>query len=249
MTYRTLGIVLRRRDVREYDRLYTIYTREHGKIEALVRGSRKMVSKLSPHLESFATVDLLIAKGRMWDHVAGVECVERFGNINSRYLPVAAVLYAYEATDALTKFGLRDAALWNLMIEYIRTLNNLPDGTSVISLREVLRAYICQLLARLGVAPELDKCQNCKQTEALPVELAASGVLCASCAAIPRRDQSIALTAEDLVFLRNYHHEPLQSFISDERSGRADRAPFAVNFLLKTQIGAALKTEKFFSLA
>src|SRR3989344_5003089 len=133
MTYRTLGIVLRRRDVREYDRLYTIFTKSHGKIEAITRGSRKITSKLSPHLESFATVDLLIAKGRHWDHVAGVESVERFGAVSDKFYATWAAFYVFELTDSLTKMGYRDYGLWNLLMEYMRTLNELPQSATLFS--------------------------------------------------------------------------------------------------------------------
>lgn len=247
MTYRTLGIVLRRRDVREHDRLYTIFTREHGKIEAIARGSKRLTSKLSPHLESFATVDLLIAKGRLWDHVAGVEAVEMFPDIGSRFLTMLAANYALESTDVLTKLGLRDLGLWNLILEYMRALNALRSGTPVIRLREVARAYICQLLSRLGVAPELDKCQNCKKDDVEFTELSPSGVLCEACSKLIRREQSMLLSESALIFLRKYHSEPLRFFI-EERN--ADAGAFrAVDFLLKTQVGSALKTEKIFSLS
>lgn len=250
MTYRTLGIVLRRRDVREVDRLYTIYTREHGKIEAIARGSRKIGSKLSPHLESFATVDLLIARGKFWDHVAGVEAVLRFPKIGSRFLTGIAASYAFEATDALTKLGWRDWGLWNLLLEYLRTLNNLEEGTSVTGLRETLRAFICQLMLRLGVAPELNKCQNCKSESAELLELAPSGALCSSCLAAPRREQSIALSPFELALLKEYHSESLPSFTQRRReTTQANRPARSVDFLLKTQVGAALQSEKFFRIA
>lgn len=250
MTYRTLGIVLRRRDVREYDRLYTIYTREHGKIEALARGSKKIGSKLSPHLESFSVIDLLIARGKFWDHVAGVEAVERLPKIGSRFLTGIAASYAFEATDALTKLDSRDWGLWNLLLEYLRTLNNLEEGASVTNLREILRAFVCQLMLRLGVAPELNKCQNCKSESVELPELASSGALCGQCVAAPRREQSVVLSPFELALLKEYHTLPLQSFtLRERRDTRANQSARSVDFLLKTQVGAVLKSEKFFRIA
>ena len=38
-----LGIVLSRRDIREFDQLIVFYTREKGKIEVLARGIKKIL--------------------------------------------------------------------------------------------------------------------------------------------------------------------------------------------------------------
>lgn len=255
MTYRTLGIVLRRRDVREADRLYTIFTKSHGKIEALTRGSRKMTSKLSPHLESFATVDLLIARGRLWDHVAGVEAVERFSNIGSKFLTTWAAFYAFELTDTLTKPGARDYGLWNLFLEYLRAVNGLPDGTSVFLLKQLVRAYACQLLLRLGVAPELERCQDCKGSPGENFELSSSGVFCKVCASAPRREQSLKISEDALKPLRAYYSNSLQSFLKNEverseipsTGGTSEEAPSAVSFLLRAHLSTPLKAEKVFN--
>lgn len=244
MTYRTLGIVLRRRDVREADRLYTIFTRNQGKIEALTRGSRKMTSKLSPHLESFATVDLLIARGRLWDHVAGVEAVEHFSNIGSRFLTTWAAFYAFELTDTLTKLGARDYGLWNLFLEYLRALNDLPNSASVFLLKQLVRAYSCQLLLRLGVAPELERCQSCKGSPGENFELSPSGVFCKVCAGVVLREHSLKMWEGALKPLRAYYSNSLQSFLRNET--KPEEAPSAVSFLLRTHLGAPLKAEKVF---
>lgn len=249
MTYRTLGIVLRRRDVREHDRLYTIFTKSHGKIEAITRGSRKINSKLSPHLESFATVDLLIAKGRFWDHVAGVESVERFGTISDKFYATWAAFYVFELTDSLTRAGYRDYGLWNLLMEYMRTLNELPQSATLFSLKQVVRAYSCQLLLRLGVAPELSCCHSCKADLSDEIELSPSGIICPDCFASGGREQTLKITENVLNSLKSYHSDSLQSFLKSEAELEARPASLAVNFLLKSHLGAALKTEKLITLA
>ncbi len=242
--------MLRRRDVRETDRLYTIFTKTHGKIEAIARGSRKPTSKLSPHLESFATVDLLVARGRFWDHVAGSEIVERFSGIGSKFWATWAAFYVFELTDALTKPGARDFGLWNLLLEYTRALNELQGTASVADLKRLTRAYSCQLLLRLGIAPELQRCQNCKTFSVDGCELGSSGLFCASCAAMAKREQSILISRGALSELRAYHKDPLNSFLNrfDRRDGEKD-ASLAVEFLLRSHLGVPLKSEKVFITA
>jgi len=41
-----LAIVLNRRDFREFDQIISFYSQEHGKIEALARGIKKLQVKI-----------------------------------------------------------------------------------------------------------------------------------------------------------------------------------------------------------
>src|SRR5947208_14416827 len=63
-TYRDRAVVLRKLDYGEADRIFTLLTREHGKVGAIAKGVRRPSSKLGPSLELYGHVDLLLAKGR-----------------------------------------------------------------------------------------------------------------------------------------------------------------------------------------
>src|SRR5438094_9395801 len=69
-TYRDQAVVLRKLDYGEADRIYTLLTREHGKVGAIAKGVRKTSSKLAHALGLYAHVDLLLAHGRNLDVVA-----------------------------------------------------------------------------------------------------------------------------------------------------------------------------------
>ena len=64
------AIVLSRRAWREYDELVTLFTYDLGKVQGLAKGSKKIVSKQSPHLEPGAIVEVTIIPGREIDHLA-----------------------------------------------------------------------------------------------------------------------------------------------------------------------------------
>jgi len=58
------AIVLRHSDWGEADRLVSIFTRERGKVRAVVKGARKITSRKAGHLEPFTHVKLQLARGR-----------------------------------------------------------------------------------------------------------------------------------------------------------------------------------------
>ncbi len=61
MTRLVKGIILRKQDYRESDRLFVIYTDELGKISAVAKGARKIKSKMAGHLELFHVINLMVA--------------------------------------------------------------------------------------------------------------------------------------------------------------------------------------------
>src|SRR2546423_15092314 len=63
-TYRDRAVVLRKLDYGEADRIFTLLTRDHGKVGAIAKGVRRPSSKLGPSLELYGPVGVLLAKGR-----------------------------------------------------------------------------------------------------------------------------------------------------------------------------------------
>src|SRR5256714_4093322 len=68
-TYRDRAVVLRKLDYGEADRIYTLLTREHGKVGAIAKGVRRTNSRLAAALELFSQIDVQLARGRNLDVV------------------------------------------------------------------------------------------------------------------------------------------------------------------------------------
>ena len=79
--YRTLGVVLRRTNFGEADRILNIITPD-GKISAIARGARKEKSRLAGGIEMFSLVDLNIHQGKGdLGVVTGAKMVKYYKNI------------------------------------------------------------------------------------------------------------------------------------------------------------------------
>ncbi|MEK7546130.1 MAG: DNA repair protein RecO [Patescibacteria group bacterium] len=156
-TYHVRGIVLRRETWRDAARLYTIYTREAGKLLAVGRGTRKVLSKLGPHLEPYGVVDLHLARGRKTETVCGAMMVrppDPFAADDRRYL---AVSFAAEMIDHFVKTGDPDPELWRLIEAWYADLSVVP----VERVAAHLSAFVWRFMSRLGYRPKLDDCSEC----------------------------------------------------------------------------------------
>ena len=92
-SYSDIGIVLKRSNLGEADKLVTFYTQHHGKVTAIARGLRKPTSKRAGSLELFNVVKTSFIKGKgELDTIAEAQILEshpgwrrHLGRVNLAY--------------------------------------------------------------------------------------------------------------------------------------------------------------------
>jgi len=182
-TYLTTGIVIRKRNFREHDRLYTVYSREYGKLELLAKGSRKFASKLAAHLEPFAVVDLMIARGRILDRIASVERQQTYIGIQRDYKRATISMLASQLVGMATKGSQRDVRIYELLEELNEYLESCAEE-SANDYDLLVSSFTLRLLATLGFQPGLDTCACCKSTDEesfTHFSVGCGGVVCRQC--------------------------------------------------------------------
>lgn len=151
-TFRTDAVILRRQDFGEADRLLTLLTPAHGKFRAIAKGVRKPVARKTGHVELFALVDMLIARGRELHIVAQAETKEPFLPLREN---LVSATYANHCVELLDRFtGEEDAshAEFDLLVSALGWL------CTPVEPQLVARFYELRLLALAGFAPALHQC-------------------------------------------------------------------------------------------
>lgn len=146
---KTIAIILRSRDARDANRIYTIYTKDYGKLRCQAQAAKKPASKLAGHLEPFCLTEVFIAKARGIDRLAGASQVECFYNLKKAYEKTGLASYLCEIYDHLIKEGVPDPVLFELLK---RNLELMDDGGAN---ELMIEATVLKLLSRLGYAPDL----------------------------------------------------------------------------------------------
>ena len=159
--YITQGIVLRRTDFGEADRIVTFITPDHGKIRAIAKAVRKPKSKLAGAIELFSVSDLtiMVGKGEINTLMSG-RLATHYGQIVKDSQRTDA---AYEAIKSINKAteDQPEQAYFNLLN---KTLESLNDSTLEPQLTALW--FNMQLLKLAGHMPNL-------QTDASGKKLAA----------------------------------------------------------------------------
>lgn len=152
-SFRTPAIILRRFDLGEADRLLTLLTPHHGKIEVVAKGARKLTSTKTGHVELFTRADMLIHKGRELGIATQAEMTAPYLPLRDDLTLGAYAGYAAELADRFTNEGDDETArLFTLLDE---TFNRLCTDTDP---RLALRYYEIHLLDLAGFRPELNEC-------------------------------------------------------------------------------------------
>lgn len=178
---KTQAVVLRKGDYSNSSQIVTFYTRTHGKIRALAKGSKRIERKSRGPIDLFSYMEIIFVQKEniglhlltewepLGDFPAFRKDVERF------YAACHVVRLACE----LTEENDNNEPLFDLILDTLRRLS-LTKHTEV-----VLRAFELQMLKLLGYLPQLEECVNCGagflgNSGAVPSP-AGNGLLCKRC--------------------------------------------------------------------
>jgi len=141
--YKTEGIVLKRRNFGEADKILTIFTRDYGRIKAIAKGVRKITSRKAGKLELFNHCKLVLAKGKDLDIVTEVEVINNFSSWRKNLDKIAVAWYFCELIDKLTAEGQANKDIFELLKNYLKKIkeNNNPH---------FIRSFEEYLLNKLG---------------------------------------------------------------------------------------------------
>lgn len=220
-TYTTTGIILKRRDYQENDRLFCLYTKDFGKIDVVAKGTKKITSKLNGYLEPFYQVKLMIAKGKTFDKLANCNTLNCYMNLrnDSSLLGFALINYLAEGTDGLISGHMVQTDKYNLLLETLDILENLII-TDILNKNErllfIVNVYYVKLLALLGYQPEIMRCVICQRGILLTknvFDFAKGGLVCEDCRKICLIEDYIKVSDELIKILQLVKEKPLAYFI------------------------------------
>ncbi len=174
--YRCDGVVLRRLDYGETDRILTILTDRFGKFRVIAKGVRKPATRLAAHLELFAESRMVLSRGRDLDIVTGAETLELNVGLRDDLIALGVASHCVELVDRFLADRDENLVVYRALVQALHQLSTGVDA------RRVARAFEFLLLGEMGVRPELFTCVVCgNPVEAVPnrFSVRGGGVLCA----------------------------------------------------------------------
>lgn len=122
-SFKTEGVILKRTNVGEADRLLTIFTKHYGKIRALARGVRRITSRRGGNVEIFTQATMFFSQGRNYELLTEAETIHSFQTLRKNLFVVAHAYKICELVDKLTAEKQEHVSLYKLLIETLEKLN------------------------------------------------------------------------------------------------------------------------------
>lgn len=153
-SYKTEGIIIKRRNYGEADRILTVLTKNNGKIQIKASGVRKINSRRSPHIELLNYSTLLIYKGAALPVLTEAETIENFLPIKDDLTKIGFSFHMCELIDGLCAENQENNTVFFL---FKNTLCRLKEEEDLVS---VIHEFEVELLTILGFWPRYRSSQN-----------------------------------------------------------------------------------------
>lgn len=148
-SYKIEGIVIKRLNYREADKLVTVLTKNQGKIILIAKGIRKINSRRAPHLELFNDISAYATKGRNFDILTEVQTIQVYREIRTDLNKVAFAYRIAEVIDRLCPEREDHYQVYLLCQKTLLQLNLLQGD----NLKSLVDDFILELLIELGYLP------------------------------------------------------------------------------------------------
>ncbi len=177
--YSAEAVILRKVDYGEADRIFTLFTRERGKVPAIAKSVRKAKSRMSGQLDIFAHGQMMLAEGRSMDVVTQFKRITRGEALSADLARSAAAAVVVEVADKVLEERHPQPELFALVANALAAL-----ADAGLEPRLELADYLMRVLVELGYAPQLEECARCGRPLGeigLGFSPIAGGVICPSC--------------------------------------------------------------------
>lgn len=138
----TEGLILKRSNFGEADRVLTVLTDRFGKISVIARGVRKITSRRAGNIEVLNRVKLHLFKSKSYT-LSEAESIQTFDRLKENLTLSTTAFHIIELINRLTPEEQKNPRLYNLTVAILQILEKNPRQIFV-------RAFEVKLLVILG---------------------------------------------------------------------------------------------------
>ncbi len=151
--FKTEGIIIKRRNFQDQDRILTIFTPFNGKISVRGTGVRKITSRRSGHIELLNHSMLTLYQGKSFPVLTEAATINNFSEIKKDLDTMGFAYHICELVDGLCPENQENVQVFSLLKDTLMSLEADLDKRSIVNEFEM------KLLAMLGFWNKVDYAQ------------------------------------------------------------------------------------------
>lgn len=154
------GIVLKRKNFGEADKLVTIFTRNNGKVKTVAKGVRKISSRRGGNLEILNHVKIFLHETKSLPILTEVETKRNFSNIKEDLSKLSLVYLLFELIDQFLAEYQENPVVFDLLVG---TLVGIDESKNLEKAKVFATNFQLKFLSQIGYLPQLQNCVVCNQ--------------------------------------------------------------------------------------
>ncbi len=141
--FKTEGVILKRRNFGEADRILTVFSLHRGKISVLAKGVRRITSRRAGNVELLNRVSMFLFPGKNFLILTEAESFNTYPKLKEDLTLSTYAYHIIELMDKLTAENQENRRLYFELVEVLKRLSRKP--------RQILiRAFEAKILSLMG---------------------------------------------------------------------------------------------------
>lgn len=178
---KTEAVVLHKIKYGDTSIIVTLYTKDFGKLSAIVKGGRNPKSKLGFVVDVFNHLQIVFYKkdSREVQIISSADIISHFPNIKSNFETAKYAQAVLELVKNLTVEHEANQKLFNGLVRILSLLNESKESAMILFAR-----FFMFFLSELGYQIQLEQCSRCGKKELSNSELSYNfdlGIFCSDC--------------------------------------------------------------------
>ena len=223
--HKTEAIVIKTFDFRETSIIATLYTKDFGKINGILKGIKAAPPKFGSTLEPFSLNEIIFYKKRnsSLHLVSQCDLKDNFGSLRNNVTGVILASMMMEMLDAVLPLEEANADIFDLSVA---SLKGMSDYFYVDKIATIFKI---KLLALSGFKPHFDSCISCgdRITGQGKFSIGLGGLICANCF---KKDYKA----------RSIFRGTIATIMHIEKSSLEDNLRLGINPQIKRELGSIL---------
>lgn len=182
LKYRTKGIIFKDQERSEADKIFSVFTKDYGRIEVLGKAIRKINSKLKSGVDLFYLSEIEFIQGKNNKTLTDASVIKRFSNIFLDKNDIELAHNIFNTLEEFIKGQERDDKVFELISETFDRLND--KDKKIINKKFIYYYFLWNFLSVQGFHLELNRCALCSgglKEESVYFSNKNGGALCGEC--------------------------------------------------------------------
>ncbi len=194
------AIILARKDIREFDQIVTIFSKEGGRQELVIRGVKKIKSKNAAHIEPCCFVSVDIARGKDLDYLVRSIPINIFKEIRSDVAKSYVAQYICQFVLKISKQNEVNIALYETILWSLHILEATKKPFVFLNI------FLLEIVSCVGFKPSFHNCVICDKEQKYNMSFVSKfgGICCNKCIPKERKLDVHVLTKKDMKIIDLY---------------------------------------------